>query len=907
MAEIDLDTIMKGAEALGGQWAEAAKKLTKELGESGVASLKEIELLKKIGFESREAFDKAVKGAKALAVTLEENFANMNFFGDATKKLSESIDASFQNIVNSGLRNYSEALNVNIDNTTELAAMSAVALAPFIGMIPPTITGLGEIGTAGIEAGQKLSKSFEPFADRLGGLGGKIGQALSGADRAYQLEQHIIGAAVAQGNFNAVLDNSHTTFGRLNEQYDEYNAMSYASAQATGQTKASMDGLLDSLKAIPGAWTESIDVGGVAMSQAVLTSKMAAGFAKSQEEVSTKLNELYTNMGSSGEKAYSSLAKIYTAASSSSRLREAFVSTVTDIAKSFNMLGDNTDAATTVVKAFDTTFSNLKISPAAIQTVISSLAEGTKKFDMARGAFISGMTGGPGGLAGGVQIEYALQTGKLDEVMAKMLRSIESQFGGGVVTLEEAAKTPELSGEYYKQLQLVTQIAGVGEREASKILDAMKAGVVGDLERGAKTEGTDALLDAVNLGTERQEVLVNNPLLKIHQTLEYTAATNNKMMLLAADQTFAAISSAMSLKTLTEDSRELAAKSGKTSIFRESSTRPDQGRIDALTELTEEMKKFLPEESWKKIEKAADRLGVMPGKKETVEIPEQKETVTVTPVTTPKVTVPTLEAPSRTVIYQPPPSTPEVSGPSVTTVPSVPATPTPKATPEPVAMPISASMPAQEKAPIQASTLTPISATPAILAASTVSVIPASTSTVVPANVQASVLPSSLTSATASTATANLKPEETYKTIKPQKGIETTPTVPTVATVPIDFSVFPSMLNVLNLGVEQLTKLTSMISPLKPETIAAASTIAPNREMQSTLTRDVTEKIVKATETKNTETTAKTEKVAVEIEPLTIKLQWPEPFEQTIQQIITARVAHQPSSQLISGVGVSVG
>jgi hypothetical protein len=900
MAEINLETIIKGAELLGGAAAEKMKALKKELGETGLVALNFKEILTKIGFESAESFEKAVTSVKYFADSMEDAFNNLNFFGDISKTVSDNISSQFRDMASTGLTEYAKQLDININNTEELAAMTVVALSPLIGIIPPTITGLGDIGSAGITAGQKLSKSFEPFADALGGLGGKISQELSAADKAYQLEQHIIEAASAQGKLHSLLDDSGTKFSNLNELFNEYTMMSYRSAQATGQTKASMDGLLDSLKTIPGAWTESIQVGDTVMSQAVSVSKMASGFAKSQEEVVSKVNDLYANMGSSGIKAYNSLANIYDLAEDSTKLRQAFVSTVMDISKSFNMLGDNTEAATAVVNAFDKTFTNMELSPAAIQNVVSTLAEGTKKFDMARGAFISGMTGGPGGLAGGIQIEYALQTGKLDEVMAKMLRSIESQFGGGVVTLEQAAKSPELSGEYYKQLQLVSQIAGVGEREASKILDAMKAGVIGDLEKGAKTQNTESLEKAIDRGTDRQEVLVKNPLLRIYQILETSATTHNKMALLAVDSTFAAISTDLSLKTLTakesiETAKERARESGTTSVFRNDSSRSDLERQSVSTALGEDMN-FLGG-MFEKAKKIAEKegAGLLKSTEATTPAPELESIKT---STTSISTIPTITTPG------PVPEIPK--SPNIFEAPSGVAERRLELATATTVQPVSTSPELVTQIPTQPQIVTPeIKTTKIPLTVPSVSATPTTfpTSSSVTSTVPTTPL-AEATTPSISMVTGSFAANSTSMPGLPTPSIETQKEPVPVAS--FDYSVFPSMLNMLSSGVDQLSKLNELMlsaaSPTKQEAINSSLALTPIGKLTSEKTT-ITEALatVKEATTKET-TTTKIEKLSLEIEPLTIKLQWPEPFDQVVQSIATDVIANQSRTQSQSGV-----
>jgi hypothetical protein len=142
-----------------------------------------------------------------------------------------------------------------------------------------------------------------------------------------------------------------------------------------------------------------------------------------------------------------------------------------------------------------------------MQQVISSMTEGIRTMDRGRQAFISSATGGPGGLAGAFQMELAMQEGRMDEVLSKTMTAMQQQFGSQVLTLKDAAENPALAGEFYKQVQYLTQVAGVAkdDREAYRILEAMQSGVTDMLTPAGEEDGTKALLSATERGTAEQQ------------------------------------------------------------------------------------------------------------------------------------------------------------------------------------------------------------------------------------------------------------------------------------------------------------------------------------------------------------------------------------------------------------------
>jgi hypothetical protein len=149
--------------------------------------------------------------------------------------------------------------------------------------------------------------------------------------------------------------------------------------------------------------------------------------------------------------------------------------------------------------------------------------------DTAKKAFISGATGGPGGLAGKFQIDELIATGHMDEVVKKTMTAMQSQFGGPVLTRKDAVDNPALAGELYKQMQLIG-VAGIAknDEETYRILEAMKTGVMDMLKPGA-AEGEKglALERQLGKGASLQEQ-TQTTMMKIHQTLEVARLRQDK-------------------------------------------------------------------------------------------------------------------------------------------------------------------------------------------------------------------------------------------------------------------------------------------------------------------------------------------------------------------------------------------
>jgi hypothetical protein len=492
---ISLENLKKFAEALGGKTLEAVSEFAKRFeGLSGV-TVKFSDILKNVGKEGADHIHQLAEAAQ----NLFSSFTSLTSVGQKVK------EGTF------------DLLGV-MEGTFDL-----------LGVIDKNITGMGKLGESGLEAGEKITtafKSISPVLNNIFGSNSKImnfsNAVLEGRDRVISLERELISMSLAQGRAADVTDQSGERFKDMSEAYMGYVNMSIKAASETGHTVASIMELNKALSSIPGSLSDT--------EQTVRVSQMAAAAKMNELEAAKQVADMYTRLGTSEKDATEALAYMHDKAGDSKLRMESFNQTVLNIAGSFKMLGDNTNATTNFVNAFDRAFADSKISPEAMKEVITSVGEGIEKMDTAKKAFISGATGGPGGLAGKFQIDELIATGHMDEVVKKTMTAMQSQFGGPVLTRKDAVDNPALAGELYKQMQYLTGVAGIAknDEEAYRILEAMKTGVMDMLKPGA-AEGEKglALERQLGKGASLQEQ-TQTTMMKIHQTLEVARLRQDK-------------------------------------------------------------------------------------------------------------------------------------------------------------------------------------------------------------------------------------------------------------------------------------------------------------------------------------------------------------------------------------------
>ena len=507
VTEVTLEKGLDAAEKMAGAAKDKIIELIAQYQNLGKESISLTDISGKLGTEVSNAFSKVINSVTDITKLFGR-------FNDAATEATSTIKNLFNETISS--------FDTTIRDLNLTGVDIAVALEPMVGLVDKNITGMGKLGDAGYEAGSKITTAFKSIEPLLSGmLGGnnspgmKLVSAMTeGSSRVIGMERELIGFAVAQGRVSSALDDSGSRFRNLNEDYRSFTAMTFNAAQATGQTVSSVMDLSKSLSTIPGA----VDNG----TAIIEVSRLATAVGRDQAEVAKQATEMYTKFGTSIQDATAAIGYIQDKAGDSKLRMEAFNQTVMQISSSFKMLGDNTVATTNFVSAFDKAFEHSKISPEAMKEVITSIGEGVQRMDVAKKAFVSGVTGGPGGLAGAIQMDYAIQEGHVDQVIRKTMLAMQSQFGGQIVTLKDAAQNPALSGELYKQMQYLTQVSGIAkdDQQAYRILEAMKSGVMDNLKPGAgEDEKKDAMGRQMDRGFDLQQQ-TQGTLMNIHQKME---------------------------------------------------------------------------------------------------------------------------------------------------------------------------------------------------------------------------------------------------------------------------------------------------------------------------------------------------------------------------------------------------
>ena len=120
-------------------------------------------------------------------------------------------------------------------------------------------------------------------------------------------------------------------------------------------------------------------------------------------------------------------------------------------------------------------------------------------------AFISMMGGiaqGRSALGGTLQLEVAMRTPEGMQKNLQALTSTLSQFAGGkIITLEEAARNPQLEIQFQMQREMLAKVAGITDQQAqNRILEVLQ-----NVQRGGMSQ-VDGAKELATLQEEGKSV-----------------------------------------------------------------------------------------------------------------------------------------------------------------------------------------------------------------------------------------------------------------------------------------------------------------------------------------------------------------------------------------------------------------
>ena len=451
----------------------------------------------------------AAKYAEEKAKKAKEILEN---FSKSIEQLSKEAEERVVNFTNSNFQEFCKNLE---DSDTRLKG-----LALTVGNIALTLkTGIdttvfSSISDAAIDTTSDINQTidslnkltFNKLSSNIITKG--LSETLLKSDAARKFEQGILQMTARSGEFSDMVNQVGDDLSGMEETVVSFSDMLYKTANISGMSLSQIAKYATELGNIPGALSETIPAlreSGTNMNMLDAVMKLSAGTGQNVTDVIKDLDFSFREFNTTGKESLEFVARM-SAASTGLRIPLDLVKEYTKgSAQSFRFFADNSQAAINILGKFGGALKDSGLGPKAIADLTQGITKNIASMSIAQRAFLSSSTGGPGGLQGAYQIELLKKQGKTDEIEKLMEKSLRQQFGGKIVTLEEAAKDQRAAAQFTKQIQLLTQgptkltdDEGVAER----IIEAMAKG---DKFKAPIKGKEEALSDAVDLGNNIQE------------------------------------------------------------------------------------------------------------------------------------------------------------------------------------------------------------------------------------------------------------------------------------------------------------------------------------------------------------------------------------------------------------------
>jgi hypothetical protein len=521
--------------------AEKARKSLLESGKQHIQSY--INTLKAFGsiFDDALSKDKLID---TLSVKFKTAISDITIGALKASQAFKSLD-NVDNLKNINL--YSTQLSEFIENATGIKDLASI-FSSFFGMKLPD-----DILEKPIE---KVKEFITVYADA--------------ADNQLKLQQAFLASTAVSGDFGKVLDRAGVNLQNLNNVVQEQNAILDDASRATGLNKAQLVEYYKQLSTVPGALFTNINLTtdyGTSMNMLTAATKLAAGTGQSFGTVVSNITEAIDKYNASQEDAIRYAANISEISKEMSMRFKDVQEILGKVGEKYGMITNKSDVAVSTLATLSKAFRDVGLSSENSKTLINQMFDAVSNLTLAQKSFLSVQTGGPGGLMGAFQIELLEKQGKIGEVFKKVTQSLKQQFGGKIVTLEEAALSQEAAAQFNKQ-RLMLQQGPLGQlardpRQATRILEAMSKGgldasafdkMAKEFTFTGKMDEKDPFKEAIERGNKLQERQVT--LLSIMNThleamrssssavaLEqiqkgYSAAGEDKILRAMANETF---------------------------------------------------------------------------------------------------------------------------------------------------------------------------------------------------------------------------------------------------------------------------------------------------------------------------------------------------------------------------------
>jgi hypothetical protein len=344
---------------------------------------------------------------------------------------------------------------------------------------------------------------------------------LTSADNIFRLQNSFIQLTAQAGDVNDLFGElSKTTAGigddlsNLNNVTSQYVDVISSSMIATNTKNMDvMAQYASELNRLPGGFKNllsSMELGGKQTNILTATVQYATGSGRQFADVVQDMRQAMLEFGLSEESSLKFTAQMSDVAGTLHARIEDVRSALTGSVEAFKFFvngGTNvaqmTKGMTDAMNQYVGSLTSIGVPAQNALDMFKNYTSKVKDMSQAQQAFMSQMTGGPGGLMGGFQIEslIAKDPALLQRKVAETIRKMT----GPIVTHDQAESSQSAAAQYTRQIQILQQgpLGSMARTrpEAEQLLEAMRRGTT-----MAAKKPEDALKDAVDKGSKIEQL-----------------------------------------------------------------------------------------------------------------------------------------------------------------------------------------------------------------------------------------------------------------------------------------------------------------------------------------------------------------------------------------------------------------
>ena len=393
--------------------------------------------------------------------------------------------------------------------------------------VADTIASLKKVAmTHGATSDQIKATEGKSSKEIINALNGIINAQIGAADATMRAASGQRAQMASTGELTSYYNKTGESLGNLNNTTQDYIDQTIAQGKAGNRTEEQTLKIASTFGLIPGALNSVINATGKAsdnMGGLTASLKLAdatgLGLSATQDAITHSQKSFTTSTIDAKTHMQDSLVLTAGLSELSNKLHISYdtvskgIFSASDELMNYTNAGKDAFTMTTGLRNITNEMAgglmDAGMSGDKAMKTIGSYTKSMEGMTTAQKAFLSAQTGGPGGLQGAAQIENMIRKGDIEGLKKKVEETLKKQFGGKIVTTEDAANdsTGQAAAQYNKQKMLLQQ-GPLGsmvksDADAAQFLDMMKGKESG---KTSTALSTNVLNDAIGRGSKWEEL-----------------------------------------------------------------------------------------------------------------------------------------------------------------------------------------------------------------------------------------------------------------------------------------------------------------------------------------------------------------------------------------------------------------